>query len=101
MARKNKIDKTAPSTLSALKNLFIIDSDLPCKNGMSGGSTKNFAPDLKKTVTLNANAFNHKSALLECATGGHSLVPRPAKRQKILLYGYVPAQTHDVAPQIL
>jgi len=81
MARKNKIEKNAPNALSTINARFTRDADLPCNNGMSGGSMKSFVPD-RKTVKLKVSAYHNRLPLFKRATGGHSLVPRPAQRQK-------------------
>jgi len=81
MARKNTIEKKAPNALSAIKARLTRDTDLPCNNGMSGGSMKSFVPD-RKTVRLKINACHHRLPLFNLATGGHSFVPKPTQRQK-------------------
>jgi hypothetical protein len=49
IARKNRIEKSAPRILSRVKAFLIIDLDRPFIFGISGGSMKSLVPD-KKTV---------------------------------------------------
>jgi hypothetical protein len=57
MAKKNMIEKKAPSNRSMLNILFIINSDLPGIFGTAGISTNNFPVPDKNTVRLKLRAF--------------------------------------------
>jgi hypothetical protein len=81
MARKNKIEKKAPNALSAINARLTRDADLPCNDGIFGGSMNSFVPD-RKAVRLKINECHHRFPLFKRATGGQFLVPRPTQRQK-------------------
>ncbi len=51
IAKKNRIEKSAPRILSKEKAFLIIDLDRPFIVGISGGSMKSFVPE-RNTVAL-------------------------------------------------
>ena len=49
-ARKKRMEKKAPSTLSAMKKLLAWAASQPSSLGMAGGSTKRRVPDRKRVA---------------------------------------------------
>ncbi len=85
MAKKNRIEKSAPRILSKVKTFFTIDLDCPFILGMSGGSTKSFVPE-RKTVVLKQNISKMPSGFSQTLLSSPVMSfgpPRPIAFQKI------------------